>query len=39
MKVNLYVAEPAHSVAVQELAGLIRRAYASHGARPVQVLA
>jgi DNA-binding transcriptional LysR family regulator len=39
MKVNLYVAEPTHSVAVQELAALIRRAYASHSARPVAALA
>jgi DNA-binding transcriptional LysR family regulator len=39
MKVNLYVAEPAHSVAVQELAALIRRAYASHNTRAAMVLA
>jgi DNA-binding transcriptional LysR family regulator len=39
MKVDLYVAEPTHSVAVQELAALIRRAYASHSARPVAALA
>lgn len=39
MKVNLYVAEPTHSVAVQELAALIRRAYASHSARPVSISA
>lgn len=33
MKVNMYVADPAHSVAVLELAGLIRRAYAARGGK------
>jgi hypothetical protein len=33
MNVNLYVADPAHSPAVLELAGLIRRAYAARGGK------
>lgn len=33
MKVNLYVADPAHSPTVQELAGLIRRGYLARGAK------
>lgn len=33
MKVNMYVADPAHSVTVLELAGLIRRAYAARGGK------
>ena len=34
MKVNLYVADPAHSPAVGVLADLIRRAFARQGTRP-----
>ncbi len=35
MKINLYVAEPAHSPAIAALADLIRRAYAQRPARPL----
>lgn len=37
MKVNLYVADPAHSATVLELAGLIRRAYAARRSKPQAV--
>lgn len=37
MKVNLYVADPAHSATVTELAGLIRRAYAARTGKTAQV--
>jgi hypothetical protein len=33
MKVNLYVADPVHSPTVNELAAMIRRAYAARGGR------
>lgn len=33
MKVNMYVADPAHSTTVTELAGLIRRAYAARNGK------
>ena len=40
IKVNLYVADPVHSPAVEALAVLIRRAYAVRAVRgPVEVMA
>jgi hypothetical protein len=39
MKVNLYVADPAHSPAVGVLADLIRRAFASQGTRADRAVA